>query len=308
MIAGNHDQAPSASSGALATGGRIDTLRSMLVRVIRRGPVAVAVAVAMALVTGTLDLTMQPARAAAGTDACKQALEYVLAGQTFTDALLCDDETEPGRASTSTSFDSNDCPVTKHYLTCGKRKFTLVFGSAGLPALPAGLRRVELAAIRAFREARNRKYKDAPAGAVALLDEAVKKDPTVARFWHARGLVRAMVKRPADGLADLDRAIELMPQNHRYPLDHAWLRARAGDKAGAIAELRALDKRVEPGWKNRRQLLGLLADMATEAGAPEAAADRQRACQAGATKLCESKQTAAGGPPASAATPSAPPR
>ncbi|HJV60892.1 MAG TPA: aspartyl protease family protein [Albitalea sp.] len=78
------------------------------------------------------------------------------------------------------------------------------------------------------------------------LDRACALAPQVARYFLARARVRAAMNQSAKAQEDLDEALRLDASLHDARQLRASWRAGAGDREGAISDLRALDAALHP--------------------------------------------------------------
>ena len=101
-----------------------------------------------------------------------------------------------------------------------------------------------------------------PAEGLSDLDRAVELDPGLAEAWCSRGVALAFLDRPAEALASLDRALELAPALAEALLHRATLRAQSGRLAearqDADAAVRAAPRDV--GIRHLRARLCLFAE------------------------------------------------
>jgi tetratricopeptide (TPR) repeat protein len=86
-----------------------------------------------------------------------------------------------------------------------------------------------------------------PTRGLALLARAVELNSGDAQSLHWHGNALAAAGRGQEGLAALEQARRLSPQNRAIVADHAWQRFLAGDRVGAIAQLETL-ARIDPAF------------------------------------------------------------
>ncbi len=82
--------------------------------------------------------------------------------------------------------------------------------------------------------------------AFADLDRACALDPSNAIYRTRRGEAHLDAKQPQPALADFDEALRLDPAQADARLQRAWIREVAGDRAGELDDLQALDKTLAP--------------------------------------------------------------
>jgi predicted aspartyl protease/tetratricopeptide (TPR) repeat protein len=92
-------------------------------------------------------------------------------------------------------------------------------------------------------------------GALADMNRAVELAPDNPEYRFQRGLAVLISGRPGDAKADLDRALTLKPNYPEALLLRASARIRTGDKAGSRADLAALDH-VLPDASDMRLTIG----------------------------------------------------
>ncbi len=79
------------------------------------------------------------------------------------------------------------------------------------------------------------------AAALADLNRACELEPAVARHWHDRARAHLALRSAKEALADLDTALRLDPGLSEARALRAPLRHYSADRAGALADLQALD-------------------------------------------------------------------
>ena len=89
------------------------------------------------------------------------------------------------------------------------------------------------------------------AQALADLDRACALAPTSAAFFVQRGQIRLQLKQADAGWADIDKALQLDPQQVDARLARASKRARSHDTDGALADLAELDRTLAPEAQQR---------------------------------------------------------
>ena len=87
--------------------------------------------------------------------------------------------------------------------------------------------------------------------ALTDLDRACALAPTSAAFFAQRGLIRLQLKQADAGWADIDKALQLDPQQVDARLERASRRARSHDTDGALADLAELDRTLAPEAQQR---------------------------------------------------------
>jgi hypothetical protein len=224
--------------------------------------------------------------AGASATGCPTDVENVARDHAFVRDLLCADGSDLVRGGQGTKVLPGGCFADSYAVSCGGRAFVLeVVPAQPLPPLPAGLLRPDALALAKYRFA-DEKLESAPEEARAAMGVALQRAPTVPQFWRLRGLSEVMTGRLDLARRDLDRALELAPHSPRYRLERAEIRARSGEHLAAAAELRALEKDVDPKWNRWPELLGVLTSQLEQLKDPAAPAYRKRACAAGVRPLC----------------------
>jgi tetratricopeptide (TPR) repeat protein/predicted aspartyl protease len=96
---------------------------------------------------------------------------------------------------------------------------------------------------------------------LADLDKAVAMAPNEGRFVFLRAQARLANRQPLLAAADLDRAATLMPDNADVHLARARLRLVNRDPDGAAADAKAADRGLPAGSDRRLQLAGLFENL-----------------------------------------------
>ena len=92
---------------------------------------------------------------------------------------------------------------------------------------------------------------------------AIDFDPRLPAAWTARARVLRAMNRPADALADYQRALGYQPQDRTIPVEIAEVYGQLHQPQRALATLQALAERYSPGEEPQRVLyLEGLAQMA----------------------------------------------
>jgi len=120
--------------------------------------------------------------------------------------------------------------------------------------IPARTRLIEAAAsedavVAAYTaRSKHRIFQGDLDAALADIDATLARDsgPSYAQLYQNRGLARLFQERFADAVADLNRAIELEPENPLSFLHRAAARAAQGETDGAVADLRRVLE-LDPG-------------------------------------------------------------
>lgn len=79
--------------------------------------------------------------------------------------------------------------------------------------------------------------RDRPAEAVTLLEEAISVDTELAGAWDVLGVARLQLGRRAEARHALDRAVELAPRQASARFNRGLLRCQEGDLDGGLADL-----------------------------------------------------------------------
>jgi tetratricopeptide (TPR) repeat protein len=220
------------------------------------------------------------------TPRCANDVTNVVRGHAFVDSLLCADGNELLKNVQGANPLPDGCFADSYGVSCGEHAFSLaVIPGKPLPAVPPGLLLLNEEALKQFRFASS-KLESAPEEARKALDQALEKEQRAPQLWRLRGLTQIMGGHFDLALRDLDRALQLAPRQPLYRLEHGEVRARAGDRPGAIAELRALEKDVAASWSRWRELLSVLATLLDEQKDAAAPAYRKRACATGSKSFC----------------------
>ena len=98
-------------------------------------------------------------------------------------------------------------------------------------------------------------------GALADFDRACALAPQNAAGFAARGSVYQDLKRTAEARQDFDTALRLDPAQVPARLARAWMRQRADDAPGALADLAELDRMLAPQAEIRRSMARLYANL-----------------------------------------------
>lgn len=96
-----------------------------------------------------------------------------------------------------------------------------------------------------------------PAEALADLDKAVALAPTNAHFLRERARARLANRQPLLAAADLDKAVALEPNDIDGRSMRAALKLGAHDPDGAVEDLKVLDRLLPPAANQRLQLAGM---------------------------------------------------
>jgi hypothetical protein len=255
----------------------------------RTGGIAAAALVGALALAGRGEATPSGARAPdAGAPAtgCPTDVENVARGHAFVRDLLCADGSDLVRGAQGSSPLPGGCFADSYAVSCGGRSFVFeIVPGRPLPPVPKGLLHPDEVALAKYRFA-DEKLEAAPDEARAAMDVAIQRAPAVPQFWRLRGLAEVMTGRLDLARRDLDRALALAPRSSRYRLERAEIRARSGEHLAAAAELRALEKDVDPKWNRWPELLGVLSSQLEQLNDPAAPAYRKRACAAGVKPLC----------------------
>lgn len=99
-------------------------------------------------------------------------------------------------------------------------------------------------------------------GALADMDRAVELAPENAEYHFERGRTLMMNGKPEDARADLDRALSLKPDYPEALLVRATTRLRTGNRAGARTDLDMIDHSVPDAADIRLRVAGLYEDIA----------------------------------------------
>jgi tetratricopeptide (TPR) repeat protein len=83
----------------------------------------------------------------------------------------------------------------------------------------------------------------------------LKFDPNNPSFWYESGMVQRVIKRNADAIKSLDRAIQLKPGLSIAWRERARAKAQAGDKAGAQADYQRAAQLGSPMEASDQQLM-----------------------------------------------------
>lgn len=98
--------------------------------------------------------------------------------------------------------------------------------------------------------------------ALADLDRACEMAPQVADYFTRRGVVHEASNQMPAARLDFDTALRPDPAQTEALLHRAWLRSIAGERDGALADLRSLDKTLAPQAHLRLSVAGLYTRMA----------------------------------------------
>ncbi len=259
----------------------------------RRGPRAIAggalvAVVALAASRGGAAPKRAP-DAGAPAERCPTDVANVARGHAFVSGLFCADGNDVALGGQGAKALPDGCFADSFAVRCGDHAFVVeIDPRKPLPAPPAGLLRPDDVALAKYRLA-DEKLETAPEEARAAIAVALARAPALPQFWRLAGLAEVMTGNLDRARRDLDRALALAPRAPRYRLEHAEIRARAGERLPAVAELRALEKDVGPKWSRWPELLGVLTSELEALEDPAAPAYRRRACAAGVEALCAAR-------------------
>lgn len=99
------------------------------------------------------------------------------------------------------------------------------------------------------------------AAALKDLDRACELAPTDAHHFHARARVKLALRQPREALADFDEALRLQPTLAEAQMDRAGFRFATKNRAGAEADLQALDAALSPSAPLRMNMASLYAEL-----------------------------------------------
>jgi Flp pilus assembly protein TadD len=79
--------------------------------------------------------------------------------------------------------------------------------------------------------------------AVEAFSDAIRFDPTVAKYYSSRGAAQSRLGKLGEALADLGQAITLDPSDGKTFYNRGHVRLQQGDEVGAAADFRVATKR-----------------------------------------------------------------